>query len=212
MKNVSYIAERCTGCTACLNSCHKNAIQMKSDAIGFLYPLIDTSLCINCGKCVSVCPASEEAEGKQTRINAYYGAIADSEIVKKSSSGGAFTLMASNILSQKGLVIGAAIDYKSLDVVYSSTDSCTLDDLRRSKYVSSYPKDIFSEIEKALKVNRAVLFCGLPCHVDGLKHFLKKDYDNLITCDFICGGTASPRFFKEHIKNLEKKYKAKNTI
>jgi coenzyme F420-reducing hydrogenase beta subunit len=45
----------------------------------------------------------------------------------------------------------------------------------------------------------------LPCHIAGLKSFLSGEYERLITCDFICGGVASPLFFREHLKYLEKK-------
>ena len=36
----------CCGCGACLNICPKNAIEMKEDEYGFLYPQIDIDLCI----------------------------------------------------------------------------------------------------------------------------------------------------------------------
>ena len=49
--------EKCSGCGACLNICPTNAITMKEDYEGFLYPEISDK-CIDCGKCKSVCPQS----------------------------------------------------------------------------------------------------------------------------------------------------------
>lgn len=45
----------CCGCTACLNVCPKNAIMMKENEEGFLYPTIDKNKCVNCKLCVKVC-------------------------------------------------------------------------------------------------------------------------------------------------------------
>ena len=45
----------CCGCGACLNICPRNAIKMEADEYGFLYPEIDSNLCIGCRKCKSVC-------------------------------------------------------------------------------------------------------------------------------------------------------------
>lgn len=48
--------EECCGCSACLNACPKNAIEMIEDKDGFLYPEIDKSKCIGCKNCLRVCP------------------------------------------------------------------------------------------------------------------------------------------------------------
>ena len=47
---------KCTGCSACLNICPKNAISMIEDDYGNIYPNIDSIKCINCGLCKKVCP------------------------------------------------------------------------------------------------------------------------------------------------------------
>ena len=46
----------CCGCSACSQKCPKNAITMKENEEGFLYPEIDKEKCINCGLCSKVCP------------------------------------------------------------------------------------------------------------------------------------------------------------
>ncbi|MDO4982704.1 MAG: (Fe-S)-binding protein [Eubacteriales bacterium] len=48
--------EDCCGCTACFCACPRQAISMKADDEGFLYPHIDEGLCICCRLCISVCP------------------------------------------------------------------------------------------------------------------------------------------------------------
>lgn len=37
--------EECTGCMACYNACKHNAITMKEDEEGFLYPQINETMC-----------------------------------------------------------------------------------------------------------------------------------------------------------------------
>lgn len=45
----------CCGCGACLSVCPKDAISMRPDKYGFLYPCIDSILCIGCQMCRKVC-------------------------------------------------------------------------------------------------------------------------------------------------------------
>lgn len=45
----------CCGCTACCFSCPTQSITMEPDEEGFLYPVIDASSCIRCGKCLDAC-------------------------------------------------------------------------------------------------------------------------------------------------------------
>lgn len=48
-------SSHCCGCSACYSICPQRAIHMKPDEEGFLYPIIDTSICIHCHKCIEVC-------------------------------------------------------------------------------------------------------------------------------------------------------------
>lgn len=44
--------------------------------------------------------------------------------------------------------------------------------------------------------------CACPCHIAGLKSYLRKDYDNLITMDLICHGVPSQPYFRDYVKDL----------
>ena len=56
-KNIKILPEeRCCGCAACFNSCPVDAIEMRENRDGFLYPYVKEEVCINCGKCVRACP------------------------------------------------------------------------------------------------------------------------------------------------------------
>lgn len=94
-----------------------------------------------------------------------------------------------------------------LHKVINSIDQ--LDDLRRAKFVQSKKYDVFSQVKRVLEQGNEMLFCGTPCEVGGLKQYLHKHYDNLITCDIICGCVSSPEVYKTYIEYLNQKYHSK---
>ncbi len=51
--------ENCCGCTACYAVCPVQAIVMRPDEEGFLYPVVDAGKCIRCYQCLSVCAFKE---------------------------------------------------------------------------------------------------------------------------------------------------------
>lgn len=94
---------RCCGCEACVSSCPVQCIDLVMDKEGFLYPQVDVTRCIDCGKCEKVCPELVEAgEGKATGV--YAAKNPDDEVRRASSSGGIFTLLAKYVLAENGVV------------------------------------------------------------------------------------------------------------
>ena len=55
-----------------------------------------------------------------------------------------------------------------------------------------------------------MLFIGTPCQIAGLKSFLRKEYQNLITVDLICHGVCPTRYFTEEVDYLSNKFKLKD--
>ena len=204
--NISCVKNDCVGCTSCQHICPVHAISMKRDDKGFLYPSIDLKICTDCGKCICHCPVYMPGEMTDNRISAFYGQHNNPDIVMGSSSGGAFTKLAEQVIHQDGVVYGALFDASDKRVKYSGTKDISLDALRKSKYVASELDSVFSDIKTNLSKGIKVLFCGLPCHSAGLRKYLGYDDDNLIICDFICGGVASPKCFQDYCMILESKY------
>ncbi|MCR5701103.1 MAG: 4Fe-4S dicluster domain-containing protein [Lachnospiraceae bacterium] len=52
--------EDCCGCYACYSICPCNAIIMCADDFGFEYPNIDSRKCVECEKCIKVCPIKNQ--------------------------------------------------------------------------------------------------------------------------------------------------------
>lgn len=191
--------KNCCGCEACVQKCPKHCITMQVDSEGFLYPNVDETQCINCGLCEKVCPEINVHPSRDP-FQVFVARANDNEILQKSSSGGIFTLLATKIISEKGVVFGAIFD-KNWSVIHSYTEDVSeLDSFRRSKYLQSNIGDTYKQVEKFLKLGRFVLFTGTPCQVKGLKLYIGKEYDNLLTVDFICHGVPSPAVWHMYLK------------
>ena len=123
----------------------------------------------------------------------------NSLIREKSSSGGIFYLLAEFIINRNGVVFGAKFD-DEYRVVHDCCETIQgIEKFMGSKYVQSYIGDSYIQVLDYLKNGRQVLFSGTPCQINGLKAFLGKDYDNLVTVDFICHGVPSPLVWKKYL-------------
>lgn len=195
----------CTGCHACYSVCGRRAITMRPDEEGFLYPMVNRDLCIDCGACESVCPSLNKRDLVQKIPQACYAAQNPQEEIRlQSSSGGIFSLIAENVIREGGVVFGARWE-ESFNVVHDYTDFIDgLAPFRGSKYVQSSIGDSFIKAKDFLKEDRQVLFSGTPCQIAGLKRFLGRDYDNLLTVDIACHGVPSPKVWQAHLKYLGK--------
>lgn len=203
------ICKYCTGCRTCELLCPQKAITLKEDEEGFLVASIDKSKCINCDLCRKRCPQNLNIVNQQYNGKAYAAQIKDEKILKDSTSGGFFSALAIETINYGGIVFGATID-ENLFVYHISIDNLEdLELLRGSKYVYSDTLATFKEVKEHLENNRYVLYSGLPCQIAGLKSFLKKDFEKLITVDVICHGTPNYKLFKIYKDGIEKKLKSK---
>lgn len=201
--------EECCGCSACANICNFNAISMKVDSEGFMYPEINQKICCHCGACEKVCPVVNRDEKKRKEPEAYAMTSKQEEILLNSSSGGFFPHLANSVLNQGGIVFGAAFS-SAIEVQHKAiVDKKDLRMLCGSKYVQSNINQSFRLCRDLLQKNKVVLFTGTPCQIAGLNQFLNKKYDNLLTMEVICHGVPSPKVLKKYIKNIEKRKKKK---
>lgn len=100
------------------------------------------------------------------------------------------------MIDKGGVVFGAALS-NEFKVEHICVDNILdLSRLYGSKYIQSELGDIFKLAKSLLKQNRLVYFSGTPCQIAGLKSFLDKDYNNLITQDIICMGVPSLTIFE----------------
>lgn len=203
----------CCGCGACMSICHKQAISMKEDLYGFLYPVIDYKNCISCGMCNKVC-AFQNKEEKNVPIATFVAARKDNNRIKQSASGGIFAAVAEEVIKSGGVVFGAAMENVGgiLTPMHIMVDK--LSDLPRiqgSKYVQSDIGGCYRLVKDILIRGKGqnVLFSGTPCQIAGLNEYLKQSYERLLTMDIICHGVPNARFFQGYISQLEYYMKSK---
>lgn len=198
--------EECCGCTACADICGRNAITMKEDAMGFLHPVVNADLCVDCGRCSDVCMIDREPELKKP-ASVHAMRLRDKAEMAASQSGGAFTALSDAVLAEGGVVYGTGFG-ESFQVRHAkATDKSGRDSFRGSKYVQSDMRGIYRDIAADLNNGITVMFTGTPCQCAAVKKYtanIKKG--DLIIVDLICHGVASPKIFRDYIRYLEKKY------
>lgn len=194
----------CMGCFGCANICPQACITMEDDSEGFWYPLVDYDRCIECMKCIDVCPIinSIKVDNEPQALACFNN---DEAVRIKSSSGGVFSLIADNILSDSGVVFGVGFD-KQFRVIHSCSENMEgVDNFRGSKYVQSKVGDTYKQAKKYLKLGKKVLFTGTPCQISGLNQYIGNQYPNLYTLDNICHGVPSPKVWEKYLVYRETK-------
>ena len=183
---------KCTGCMACANICSHSAISIITDELGFVYPVINEK-CTGCNLCRRVCPQLN----KPTFIypqSCYAATTKDKDELMSSASGGIATELARYVLENGGIVVGCSGQdiYDIQHIIIRDIND--LKQLKGSKYVQSKISiSLMREIKSELVEGTTVLFIGTGCQVAGLKSYLVKNFDNLITVDLVCHGVPSQK-------------------
>ena len=198
----------CCGCTACASICAHDAITMKPDALGFLYPEVDKEKCVDCGLCEKICAFNDKYD---TSLNLdkplTYGARhKDMNEVETSRSGAAFIAISDYILEEGGVVYGAGYTDHFRVVHKRATTKEERDEFKGSKYVQSDMTGVFRQVKKDLRDGLTVLFSGTPCQTSGLNSYVgKRLREKLFLVDIVCHGVPSPYMWRDYIAYLEKK-------
>lgn len=199
----------CTGCSLCHDVCQHQAIKIIENKDGFISPIIDQSLCVDCGLCKKTCPVlnlHSVSDNRLHNLKVYEAWAEDDNIRKRSSSGGVFGQIAYDTLKKGGIVIGVAFDgIKAFHTVVSSIDELSL--IQDTKYVQSYAQDSYKATYELLKLGNNVVFSGTPCQVAACKSFLshKKHNGKLLTIELVCHGVPSYLALKKSIEYADAK-------
>lgn len=204
-------SEECCGCRACANICPKNAISFKEDKYGFLFPEIDESLCVECGRCKTVCAfQNSEKEYRRTPVKGYAAVLKDMKRIKQSASGGVFWSVAEWVIGKGGCVFGVVWDSEMNPVHTCAETMEQLAPMQGSKYVQSNVGNSYKQVAEELAKDRWVLFTGTPCQVAALRHYLgNKNSEKLIAIDIVCHGVPNNAFFHSMLNSLERRYDGK---
>ena len=158
---------------------------MIPDDEGFIYPVLNSSDCIDCSLCYKTCPYDNPVQLKNP-LEGYALQYKNRDKLLNASSGAAFPAIADYILSKGGYVVGCIFNEKIEAVHVVTKDPEIVFKMSGSKYVQSDTADTYKLTKDLLLTQKSVLFSGTPCQIAGLLKFLNKPYDNLITVDLIC--------------------------
>lgn len=191
---------QCTGCGACKAVCKFNAITFSDTESCSPVAVIDEKLCKNCGLCKKVCPAVNKPEFNNSKTcYALWAKNRDDQI--NSASAGAISSFYRKVLADGGIVFGTHFINEKLVFDFAETEK-DAERFKGSRYLQADVVDAYIKVKSFLENNKKVLFVGTPCQVGGLKNFLSKPYDNLITIDLICHGVAPSEFFNAYAKEI----------
>lgn len=196
----------CCGCGVCAVKCPYGAISMKDNKNGFRYPIIDMNKCVHCNVCSAVCPFKNADDLTESKPEVYMVRHEDRAILRRSTSGGAFSAMAETFCDKDYVIFGACFDEH---MVVRHKFIASVNDLSKfqgSKYVQSDIGTCYREADGFLKEGKKVLFTGTPCQIAGLRNYLGRDDARLLCIDLVCHGVPSPLILKKHIEYLEDRY------
>lgn len=198
----------CCGCEACASVCPVNAVAMCEDEEGFRYPVIDKDVCIGCGRCEVACSLPVGRFHAANAQRGFGGSIKDVNLLADSTSGGAFTAIATAFLENDGIVFGVESSgvYKARHASVSSAEGLVA--FRGSKYVQSEIGDAYLRVRDHLKTGNRVLFSGTPCQIDGLYGSLGRLAESplLLTVEVVCEGVPTPRLIEKQLSYVSDRW------
>lgn len=198
----------CCGCEACASACPVGAIAMRGDEEGFRYPAVDEGACVGCGRCRAACALPQGRFHDAGGQRGFGGSIKDAALLADSTSGGAFTAIASAFLGGGGTVFGVEASEVHKARHACARDTAGLAAFRGSKYVQSEIGDAYREVRDLLRVGDRVLFSGTPCQVVGLYGFLGKLAESplLLTVEVVCEGVPTPQLVESQLAHVSERW------
>ena len=200
--------EQCCGCTACASICSHDAIMMKPDGLGFLYPVVDKDKCVECGLCEKVCAFTDNYDRSLNLLQPLAFAVRHKNMheIETSRSGAAFIALSDWVLAQGGVVYGVGYAEHFRVVHKRAVNKKERDEFKGSKYVQSDLNTVFREIKRDLKSGLLVLFSGTPCQTSGLCSYIGKQLRRkLYVIDIVCHGVPGPYIWRDYLACLEEK-------
>jgi len=201
--------EDCCGCTACASICPHNAISMKPDTLGFLYPEVDTEKCVDCGLCEKVCAFNDNYDTSLSlsQPDVYAARHKDMQEIETSRSGAAFIALSDWVIEHGGIVYGAGYTDHFRVVHKRAVSKEERNEFKGSKYVQSDLTGVFRQVKADLKAGLLVMFSGTPCQTAGLNSYIgKKLRENLYLVDIVCHGVPGPFIWRDYLAYLERKH------
>lgn len=185
----------------------EKAIGLNVSEDGFLAPVIDDDLCVDCGICQKVCyrfinPASQACVMWDKMV---YGAFSSDQGIQQTTTSGGFAHELSLWGIEHGYkIMGVIYDYEkdqAKTVLISQLEDMKL--LKGSKYIQSDSSEAFTLLlEEAKKdLSQKYICIGTPCQIFGLRQLIRQHRltNEFILVDLFCHGVPSYNVWKPYI-------------
>lgn len=174
----------CCGCSACVNVCPVQCIVMRRDREGFDYPVANPDRCVGCGRCEEICPVHSLVTGSRDG----HVSVQENDDIRK---------YADQVILENGFVYASV--YES-DGTAGYAEAGSPDEMEGMTFAGNVQSDsygTFEEVKYRLEEGASVLYCCPPCQAAGLRSFLGKQYERLVTISGPCKGVGSPEVWKK---------------
>jgi coenzyme F420-reducing hydrogenase beta subunit len=199
----------CTGCSVCSVACPKKAITIELTGEGFYEPIIDDTLCVNCGLCIKNCYKydAEASNVSSDNIKTYSAINLDSEKLKNVASGGVASELARQCIEDGYKVLGVAYDYdENIAITKIAQTVDETEEFKGSKYFQSFTEKAFEETLKDDSEQRYAVF-GTPCQIYAVNKYVtsKNRKDKFLLIDTFCHGCPSLNLWKKYLQHTKAK-------
>ena len=194
-----------------MNICTREAIIMMPDDEGFLYPSVHQRKCVDCGKCIYVCPFHQLSLDQPTEVAPIVYGVKHKILQERltSQSGGLFSALSNAVLINGGVVYGVGFD-KNLEIIHKrATTKEAAHEFKKSKYVQSDTNTTFTSVKEDLLNGKQVLYCILLPDIWAKAIFGQHDKSYCQPRDLVCHGVPSPQIYKDYRAFVEAKHQKK---
>lgn len=188
----------CYGCGVCSVVCKYNLIDVKLNRQGFYEPQItDINACVQCGMCTKVCSFLNDFECSYP-LYSYVAWSKNPKVLKASTSGGVSYEVAQLLITKGYKFCGVRYNVALHRAEhYIASDNYSLSQSIGSKYLQSYTKEAFKEINRHEKY----LVVGTPCQIASFRRYIEvyNCKHNFVLMDFFCHGVPSYLVWKKYL-------------
>lgn len=199
--NINKVTNDCTGCGICSTICPKDCIDFSIDTNkGVIRPIADNNKCIDCNKCIKVCPVNNNEIAKATppfigKYQKVFAAYSNNQSIRKACASGGFITSFLCYMLEKGYADAALVSKREGTTGHSFL-ATTKEEIIEAKTSIYAPVDYSTGIKELIETKLSkIIVVGLPCHIQAITNLRKinKAIDSkiLMTISIVCGKTPT---------------------